>query len=152
MSTRSTLLCCLLSVGLAANAAGAQFVVRMTDRVDLDYDEIVTHFVAAPPFWDISAPRDIGDRTRYRAVVLRTEPRASLLIEVVAFRNEGCCSRLVAVRDVDLDAVAKQLGLDDAPFTLSHLQAVSPRRFRVRLNDRILLLDIVDSHTIRVTP
>lgn len=152
MFAKSSRMSGVLILGLAVSGIEAQFTVRMGDRVDLDYRAIVAHVVDAPPFWDISAPRDVGDRTRYRAVVLRTAPVPSLIIEVVAFRNEGCCSRLVAVREVDLFAIAEQLGMDEEPFTFALLKAASPRRFTVRMNDRTLLLELIDSHTVRVTP
>lgn len=142
------------SFALVVAIADAQeaFTVRMVDRADLDYRALVSHQVSAPPFVDIAANRDPNDRTRYRAVVLRTEPHPSLVIEVILFRNEGCCSGVTAVRNVDLEAVATKLGIDGPGFTFEVLGAPSARRFLVQLDDRYLTLDLVDAQTVRVTP
>jgi len=148
--TLSAAIACALAVPLTV--AQEPFTVRMVDRPDLDYRALVSHQVLTPPFVDIAANRAPDDRTRYRAVVLRTEPHPSLVIEVILFRNEGCCSGVTAVRDVDLASLASKLGIDGPGFTFEVLGAPSARRFLVQLDDRHLTLDLVDAQTVRVTP
>jgi len=138
----------LLAVCLASPLA-AQVDIPTTPR-DRDYYAWITSIATAPH--QLITPRtDTANSRRYRMVVLTSEIYSTVIVEEVRYGSEGCCARVVAARQVNLDSLARHFQMKGELAGFTVLSSPAPTIFRVRFKGRDFEVSRIDQPNVRFT-
>ena len=140
---------CVLAAACLASPLAAQVDIPTTPR-ERDYYAWITSITTAPH--QLITPRtDTTNSRRYRMVVLTSEIYSTLILEEVRYGPEGCCARVVAAREVNLESLARHFQMKGSLAGFTVISSPGPTTFRVRFKGRDFEVSRIDQPNVRFT-
>ena len=117
----------------ACSAIAEPMRIGTTVRDSLDYYAWISALSVGPTEYTYGPnEQDTTGRT-YRIAVLTSEIYNTVLIEEISEGQEGCCMKLVAVRELDLEALTEKFSLRGETSGFEVIRWLSPTSLEVSL-------------------